>query len=89
MRILAFWVAKSGKPASVSGFEFSTASKLGLRVEHIDTESYRGEQLVKQYHVNSLPTIIALSNAGMVLQTWSGYDQPTTEQLGYYIERGY
>jgi|GEM_PF-2216586 thioredoxin-related protein len=87
MRILAFWVAKEGMPSQISSFEFGVASPLGLRVEHIDVKSYDGERLANQYGVNSLPTIVALANSGLVLQTWHGYDMPTRDHLKYYIDR--
>lgn len=88
MRILAFWVAKNGKPSSLSGMEFGVLKGMGLLLEHIDAESYQGRQLVQQYRINSFPAIVALSKTGMVLQTWYGYDQPTRDQLKYYIDRG-
>ena len=87
MRILAFWVAKEGMPSQISGFEFSVASTLGLRVEHTDPKSYEGERLAQQYGINSLPAVVAVSNSGMVLQKWFGYDMPTRDQLKYYIDR--
>ena len=88
MRILAFWVAKEGKPGTVSGVEFAVSSKFGIRVEHIDIEGYEGERLAKQYGVSAVPTIVAVSNAGSVLQSWTGYSVPTMDELQHYVDRG-
>ena len=88
MRILAFWLAKEGKPSHISTVEFGASSKFGIRTEHYDIAGYEGEKLAKQYGVSNFPAIVALSNVGMVLQMWSGYATPTMDQLKYYVDRG-
>lgn len=87
MKILAFWDVKHNSPSNVSYVLSGIQSKFGLAVENYDPDTVEGANACSRYSVSSFPTIIALANTGMVLQTWRGGLYPSLDEIQYYVDR--
>ena len=56
----------------------------GKTIELLDPHSRDGESFCQAYDIVEYPTIMALSDDGKVLNSWSGTLLPTINEVSYY-----
>jgi len=61
-------------------------SQTGHELETIDPESYGGIQFCESYGIVEYPTIIALSDDGIMQNLWRGLPLPTISEVSYYVQ---
>lgn len=58
----------------------------GHDLETMNPESPAGIDFTQVYDIMELPTMIALSDDGVMQNTWSGLPLPTISEVSYYIQ---
>ncbi|NCO10308.1 hypothetical protein GW930_00155 [Candidatus Saccharibacteria bacterium] len=56
----------------------------GHDLEVMDPESPAGVDFCRTYDIMQIPTVVALTNDGRLLQQWPGLPLPTISELSYY-----
>jgi hypothetical protein len=56
----------------------------GHTLESIDPDSPEGTQFCNTYDIVEYPTIIAISDSGVMQNTWRGIPLPTISEVSYY-----
>lgn len=56
----------------------------GRKLETLNPETPDGAQFCRVYDVVEYPTILALSDSGMLQNMWRGLPLPTISELSYY-----
>lgn len=62
-------------------FEHQTSHIL----ENIDPDTASGTQFCETYDIVEYPTIIAISDDGVMQNEWSGLPLPTISEVSYYV----
>ena len=62
-------------------FEHQTGHKL----DTIDPDSVEGAELCRVYDIVEYPTVVAMSEDGMALNSWRGLPLPTISEVSYYV----
>ncbi len=57
----------------------------GRQLATIDPDSPDGIDLCRVYDIVEYPTIVAMSDEGMALNSWRGLPLPTISEVSYYV----
>lgn len=60
-------------------------SQTGRQLETVDPETPAGIDLCRVYDVVEYPTVVAMSDEGMALNSWRGLPLPTISEVSYYV----
>jgi len=63
-------------------FEHQTGHKLDI----LDPDTAEGAQFCETYGLVEYPSIIAISDDGVMQNSWSGLPLPTISELSYYVQ---
>jgi len=63
-------------------FEYQTGHKL----ETLDPDTAEGTQFCDTYDIVEYPTIIAISDDGVMQNSWSALPMPTISEVSYYVQ---
>jgi hypothetical protein len=58
----------------------------GHDLETIDPDTAKGTQFCETYGIVEYPSVIAVSDDGMMQNSWSGLPFPTISELSYYVQ---
>jgi len=61
-------------------FKIQTGKELGT----MDPESPAGVDFCRTYDILEFPTLVALSDTGLLLNSWKGLPLPTINEVSYY-----
>lgn len=56
----------------------------GRTIEEVDPDTPDGAHTCRTYDIVEYPTMIALSDDGVLLQLWRGRPLPTIDEVSYY-----
>lgn len=70
----------------VSTFLEDFVRQTGRSLEVVDPDSRDGAGFCRTYDIVEYPTVIALSDEGMLLNTWRGLPLPTISEVSYYAQ---
>lgn len=57
----------------------------GRQLESVDPDSLEGIDLCRVYDIVEYPTVVAMSDEGMALNSWRGLPLPTISEVSYYV----
>lgn len=57
----------------------------GRTLETVDPDSVEGADMCRVYDIVEYPTIVAMSDEGMALNSWRGLPLPTISEVSYYV----
>lgn len=60
-------------------------TQTGRELESVDPESLEGIDLCRVYDIVEYPTVVAMSDEGMALNSWRGLPLPTISEVSYYV----
>jgi hypothetical protein len=63
-------------------FERQTSHKL----QTLEPDSAEGEMFCRAYDIVEYPTVIALSDDGVMQNTWTGLPLPTISEVSFYVQ---
>lgn len=58
----------------------------GHDLKVVDPDTAEGTQFCETYGVVQYPSIVAISNDGVMQSMWSGLPLPTISELSYYVQ---
>lgn len=86
MRVVVITKDKTDYTSTVDGFLRDFEHQTGHSLEVLDPDSLDGTQFCETYDIVEYPTIIAISDDGIMQNLWSGLPMPTISELSYYIQ---
>lgn len=85
MRVVVVYKAESDHAREVFSFLRDFAYQTGHVLEEIDPESRDGAAFCHTYDVVEYPTILALSDGGIVQNMWRGRPLPQISEVSFYV----
>ncbi len=59
----------------------------GYKIEEVNPDTKDGDSLARTYDIVEYPTLIALTNDGVMQEMWRGTRFPLISELTYYIQQ--
>lgn len=86
MRVVVIYKDRTDYARQVTDFIADFKRQTGHDLETMDPESLAGINFTQAYDIMELPTLIALSDDGMLQNSWSGLPLPTISEVSYYVQ---
>ena len=86
MRLVVIYRAETDYARSVVEQLREFTRRTGRTVEEVDPDSSEGQNLCRTYDIVEYPTIIALTDDGMMLTMWRGLPLPTIDEMSSYVD---
>lgn len=86
MRLVVAYKNKRDYSSTVDDFLRDIKYQTGHDLEIIDPETLAGSQFCETYDILEFPTVMAISNDGIMQNTWSGLPLPTISEISYYFQ---
>lgn len=86
MRIIVIYKDKTDYTRSITDFLRDFKSQTGKDLEEMDPDSMDGNQFCETYGIVEYPTIIALSDEGIMQNEWTALPLPTINEVSYYVQ---
>ena len=86
MRVLVLYRDQTDYSRTVIDFLHDFKHQTGHDLETLDPDSSEGILFCDTYGIVDYPTIIALSDDGVMQNTWNGLPLPTISEVSYYVQ---
>lgn len=86
MRVVVLYKDNRDYSRQVIDFLHDFQRQTGRELETMDPETPEGAALSKAYDLFEFPTILALSNEGVMQTMWKGLPLPTISEVSYYVQ---
>ena len=86
MRAVVIYKDESDHAREVINYMTDFKRQTGRDLEVIDPETTDGASFCRTYDIVEYPTIVALSNDGILQNVWRGRPLPTIGEVSYYAE---
>ncbi|RWZ78550.1 MAG: hypothetical protein EOT05_02260 [Candidatus Microsaccharimonas sossegonensis] len=86
MRVVVMYKEQTDYARQVIEYIADFKRQTGHDLETMNPESPAGIDFTQVYDIMELPTMIALSDDGVMQNTWSGLPLPTISEVSYYIQ---
>lgn len=86
MRVVVVYKERTDYARQVIDYLRDFEHQTGHTLETIDPESAAGIDFCKTYDIMELPFMIALSDDGLMQNTWAGLPLPTISEVSYYVQ---
>ena len=84
MKAVIIYKAQSDHARAVEDYLRDFLRQTGSELETLDPDSKDGATTCRTYDIVEYPTIIALSDGGLLQNSWRGLPLPTISELSYY-----
>ncbi len=84
MKVRIIYKEQSDHARSVREFLRDYERRTGRTLDLVDPESREGADICRLYDIVEYPTIIAVSNDGVLLKMWRGLPLPLINDVSYY-----
>ena len=84
MRVVVVTKEETDYARSVEMFLRDFNRQTSRDLEVLDPNSLEGESFCRAYDIVEYPTIVALSDEGIMQQMWRGASLPTISEVSYY-----
>ncbi len=85
MKAVIVYKNESDHARSVLDYLRDFENQTGRQLESVDPDSLEGIDLCRVYDIVEYPTVIAMSDEGMALNSWRGLPLPTISEVSYYV----
>lgn len=85
MRVAVVYKTESDHAREVFSFLRDFAHQTGHNLEEINPESREGESFCRAYDIVEYPTVIALSDDGVMQNMWRGRPLPQISEVSFYV----
>ncbi|MEO5950437.1 MAG: hypothetical protein ABIQ04_03225 [Candidatus Saccharimonadales bacterium] len=85
MKALIVYKNESDHARAVLDYLRDFERQTGHKLDTIDPDSVSGSELCRVYDIVEYPTIVAMSDEGMALNSWRGLPLPTISEVSYYV----
>jgi hypothetical protein len=86
MRVVVVYKEQTDYARQVIDYLRDFKQQTGHDLATMDPESAAGVEFCKVYDIMELPTMIALSDQGMMQNAWVGLPLPTISEVSYYVQ---
>ena len=86
MRIVVVYKEQTDYARQVIDYLADFKRQTGHDLEVLNPESPEGIDFTLAYDIMQLPTIIAISDGGILQNTWEGLPLPTISEVSYYVQ---
>jgi hypothetical protein len=86
MRVVVVYKEQTDYAREVIDYIADFKRQTGHDLETIDPESPAGIDFTQTYDIMELPFLIAISDDGVMQNTWSGTPLPTISEVSYYVQ---
>ncbi len=86
MRVLVVYKQESDHAREVFDYLNDFERQTGKTIEEIDPDTRDGAQFCRVYDVVEYPSILALSDDGVLQHFWRGRPLPTMSEVSYYVQ---
>ncbi|HEY8886819.1 MAG TPA: hypothetical protein VIM31_04980 [Candidatus Microsaccharimonas sp.] len=86
MKVVVVYKERTDYARQVIDFIADFKRQTGHDLEVMDPESPAGIDFTQTYDIMELPMIIAMSDEGVMQNTWAGLPLPTISEVSYYVQ---
>jgi hypothetical protein len=86
MRIVVVFKEKTDYASTVTDFLRDFEYQTGHKLETLDPETPDGVQFCETYDIVEYPSIVAMSDDGILQNFWRSLPLPTISELSFYIQ---
>jgi fructoselysine-6-P-deglycase FrlB-like protein len=86
MRVVVIYKEQTDYARQVIDYIADFKRQTGHDLEVLDPESPAGIDFTQTYDIMELPMLIAISNEGVMQNTWAGLPLPTISEVSYYVQ---
>jgi len=84
MRVVVVFRDNTDYARDVLTFLRDFEHQTGRKLETKDPDDLQGEMFCRAYDIVEYPTVIAISDSGVMQNTWRGLPLPTISEVSYY-----
>ncbi len=85
MRAIAIYKDETDYARDVTDYLRDFTRQTGHTLETLDPETAEGAAFCRTYDIVEYPTIVALSDEGVLQNLWRGLPLPTISEVSYYV----
>jgi hypothetical protein len=86
MRVVVLYKEQTDYARQVIDYIADFKRQTGHDLETMDPESPAGIDFTQTYDIMELPMLIAISDEGVMQNTWAGLPLPTISEVSYYVQ---
>ena len=86
MKVIVISKDKNDYTSTVDYFLRDFEHQTGHKLEILNPDTAEGTQFCETYGIVEYPSIIAVSDEGVMQNSWSGLPLPTISELSYYVQ---
>ncbi len=86
MRVVVVFKDETDYSRTVLDFLRDFERQTGHQLETMNPDAPAGVQFCSVYDIFEYPTIIAISDSGVMQNTWRGLPLPTINEMSYYVQ---
>jgi len=86
MRVVVITKDQNDYTREVLDFLSDFKRQTGHDLEVVNPDTAEGTQFCETYDIVEYPSIVAISNDGVLQSSWSGLPMPTISELSYYVQ---
>ncbi|MDB5180092.1 MAG: hypothetical protein JWN12_724 [Candidatus Saccharibacteria bacterium] len=86
MRVVVVYKEQTDYARQVIDYIADFKRQTGHDLETVDPESPVGIDFTQTYDIMELPMLIAISDEGVMQNTWAGLPLPTISEVSYYVQ---
>ena len=84
MKVTVLYKPNQDYTRTVDDFLRDFTRRTGTDLETLDPDTREGDSICRTYDIVQYPTIIAVSDDGLLQNSWSGLPLPTISEVSYY-----
>ena len=85
MRVVVIYKEESDHARQVGDYLRDFMRQTGHELETLNPESAEGASFCRTYDIVEYPSLIALSDEGVLQNIWRGIPLPTISEVSYYV----
>ena len=85
MKAVVIYKERSDHARTVEDYLRDFSNRTGKELETLNPDTPDGASLCRVYDIVEYPTIIALTDDGLLQSSWRGLPLPTISELSYYV----
>ena len=85
MNVKVIYKPESEEARAVEDYMRDVLRQTGHNLDTVDLESKEGIAFCQTYDIVQYPTLLALSEDGLMQNMWSGLPLPTINEVSYYL----
>lgn len=85
MRVVVVYKEQTDYARAVDDYLRDFTRQTGTALEALDPDTAEGSNFCSTYDIVEYPTVVAISDDGMLQNMWRGLPLPTISEVSYYV----